>query len=120
MEATSTKLMIQLEDKAEIERLISLISLGICAALKKGIVNLEAAESYLYSPYTIEQLKSLEVDQELIDLIHLGTELEDVESLIPEKLSDSICEIEVGTLKFLQSLCSGSSNDRSRKKWIQI
>ncbi|MES9730013.1 DUF3969 family protein [Bacillus safensis] len=37
-----------------------------------------------------------------MNILHLGTELEDVESLIPQELSDSLEEIRVKCLKFLE------------------
>jgi hypothetical protein len=113
------EMIIKLQDKTEIERLISLINLGICAALESQILSIEEAEFYLYSPHTMEQLKKLGVAQELIDVVHLGTELEDVKSLLPEKLSDSIAEIKAESIKFLKSLRSVPSKNFSRKKWIQ-
>lgn len=113
------EMVIQLQDKAEIERLISLINLGICAALENQALSIEEAEFYLYSPHTMEQLQELGVAQELIDVVHLGTELEDVKSLLPEKLSDSIAEIKVESIKLLKSLRSVSPNNFPKKKWIQ-
>ena len=118
--SNSTKLIVQLQDKPEIERLISIINLGICTALESGVLTLEEAESYLYSPYTIEQLEKLGVAQKLIDLVHLGTELEDIKSLLPDKLDSSIEEIKVETIEFLKSLNSNSSNRFPRKKWVQV
>jgi hypothetical protein len=112
-------MVIQLQDKTEIERLISLLNLGICAALESQVLSLEEAESYLYSPYTMEQLEKLGVAQELSALIHLGTELEDVKSLLPEKLSDSIAEIKGESIKVLKSLRSAPDQNICKKKWIQ-
>lgn len=120
MEATLTKLIVQLQEKAEIERLISIINIGICTALESGALSFEEAETYLYSPYTIEQLEKLGVAQKLIDLVHLGTELEDVKSLLPDKLNSSIEEIKVETIEFLKSLTSNSSTRFPRKKWLQV
>ena len=116
MDATLVKTVIQLENRTEIELLISLLNLGLCAALNSGCLTIEEAEIYLYSPYTLEQLEKLGVDRELIDLIQLGTELEDVQSLISEKLGDSIEEIQVGTIKFLKSL---ALINVPKNKWIK-
>lgn len=113
------EMVIQLQDKTEIERLNCIINLGICAAIKNGVLSIEEAEKYLYSLYTMEQLEKLGVAQDLIDVVHLGTELEDVKSLLPEKIQDSLEEIRVETIKFLQFLHSAPSNSLSRKKWVQ-
>lgn len=120
MEKNSVQqIVIQLRDKAEIERLACIINLGICAAIESGALSIEEAEYYLYSPYTIEQLEKLGVAQDLIDVVHLGTELEDVKSLIPKKLDDSIKEIRAETIKFLKSMHSAPSSSFPRKKWVQ-
>ncbi len=113
------ELTIKVEEKVEIEILVSIINLGICAAHKEGVISIEEAESYLYSPYSMEQLKKLGVEQELIDIIHLGTELEDVKSLLPSEFALSIKEIEEKTLQFMQALTKSSPKAFPRKKWIQ-
>lgn len=118
METAVNEMMIKIADKREIEHLISILNLGLCVAIENGVLNIEEAEAYLYSPYTMEQLEKLDVAQELIDIIHLGTELEDLESLLPEKLSSGIEEIKTSTLEFMKSGQAPISTT-SRKKWIQ-
>lgn len=59
------EIVIKLQDKTEIERLISLINLGICAALEREVLSIEEAEYYLYSPYTMEQAEKWVVNQDL-------------------------------------------------------
>jgi hypothetical protein len=108
-----TTMAIQLEDKTEIERLLSLLSIGLCVAIEQGALPVQAAEDYLYSPYTIEKLQELGVSPQLMRLVHLGTELEDVESLLPEKLGESLAEMNCTALEILQAL---PATDR---KWVQ-
>lgn len=67
----------KIDNKRDIEYLISILNLGLCVAIENGVLNIEEAEAYLYSPYTMEQLEKLDVATVLIDIIHLGTELED-------------------------------------------
>jgi Protein of unknown function (DUF3969) len=105
--------------KIEIERLLAILNLGICIAIENEVMSLEEAEFYLYSPYTLEQLQKMEVSQQLIDIIHLGTELEDIKTLLPEELNTSLSEIKVESIKFLKSLHSEPSEKVFRKKWIQ-
>lgn len=113
------EILIKAEGKQEIEVLIAVLNLGICTALENNLMTLEQVESYLYSPYTIEHLRRLEVNQDLIGLIHLGTELENVKSLIPEKYQESISEIKLGTHEFIKTLADSSAKNVSRKKWIR-
>lgn len=116
----SDGLTIKVDGKREIELLISIINLGIYLALKEGLIGIEDAERYLYSPYTMSQLERLNIRQELIDIIHLGTELEDVQSLLPEKLGDSLEEIKQETIKTMHLLAENPSKNPSTKKWIQM
>lgn len=119
METVVNEMMIKIADKIEIEHFISILNLGLCVAIENGVLSIEEAEAYLYSPYTMEQLEKLGVAQELIDIIHLGTELSDLESLLPEKLSSGIEEIKTNTLELIKSR-SALISTTDRKKWIQI
>ena len=109
-------MVIQLEDKVEIERLISILNIGLCVAIARGALSVEEAENYLYSPYTMQKLKTLGVSQALIDTIHLGTELENVERLVPESFSDSLNEIQEKAIEILRSL---PPTALPRDKWVQ-
>ncbi len=81
-------LKISVNGKNEAERLLCILNIGVAACLKEGLISIEESENFLYSPYSMELLKEAKLDSEIIDLIHLGSELEDVESLIPEKLKN--------------------------------
>lgn len=115
MKQNTMEMVIQVEDKTEIERLLSILSLGLCAALEQGALSIEAAERYLYSPYTLELLQKLNISPEVLQVVHLGTELEDVESLLPEKLGESLAEIKERSFKILQTL----PNSAAEQQWIQ-
>ena len=78
-------------------------------------MSIEAAEQYLYSPYTLEKLQQLGVSPELLQVVHLGTELEDVESLLPEKLDESLAEMKELSFKILQTLPASAAE----QQWIQ-
>lgn len=47
----------------------------------------------LFNPYTAERLKKYGLRKEVIDIIWEGCELEDIESLIPERLFPKIAEL---------------------------
>lgn len=79
-------LNLQIQDKLEMELFLGLLSLGICTSLKENLIDIECAERILYSPYMMEKLKKFQLSSKVIDLINQGTELEDIRSLIPEKL----------------------------------
>lgn len=112
---TAMTMLIQVEDKTEIERLLALLNIGLYVAMSQGALSIEAAEDYLYSPYTLEKLQELGVSPQAMRMVHLGTELEDIASLLPEKLAESLAEIQETALAILQTLpISGLVN-----QWVQ-
>lgn len=70
MKQNAMELVIQVEDKTEIERLLSILSLGLCSALEQDALSIEAAERYLYSPYTLELLQEkLNISPEVLQVV---------------------------------------------------
>lgn len=115
MKRTAMTMIIQVEDKTEIERLLAFLHIGLCVALEQGTVSIEAAEHYLYSPYTLEKLEELGVSPQLRRVVQLGSELEDVASLLPEKLDESLAEMKQAALEILQAL----SDHDPDQQWVQ-
>ena len=95
-------LQLTVETKDQLEKLIALQTLGIVTGLIHSTLTIEDAEKILFNPYLLEKLEAQPVSQEILDLIHLGTELEDVESLLPEKLTNSLYELQQKSIKQLE------------------
>lgn len=106
---------ISFEGKSEIERFILLMNIGFMVALKEGIVTIQEIENYIYNPYSMEKLRSNGIGEDVVRLVSLGCELEDVLSLIPDKLTSSINDIENQSKELLRSL---PKSDQPTKKWI--
>lgn len=106
---------ISFESKSEIERFILLMNIGFMVALKEGIVSIEEIENYIYNPYSVEKLEKHGISDDAIRLVSLGCELEDVMSLIPDKLTSSISDIENQSKELLYLLPKSS---QPIKKWI--
>lgn len=85
------KLEIKIDEKSYIESYLSMVSLGALECIDKGIISCEEAMKIIYFPGMIEKLE--ELFPGIGEAIHLGTELEDVVSIIPEKLKASIEQI---------------------------
>lgn len=77
------------------------MSLGLCAAIEGGSVSIEEAERRLFNPQMLSRLGMLGVSEALIEIVHLGTELEDILSLVPDRLGESLAEIRSKALMFL-------------------
>lgn len=87
------ELKISITGKSGSERLVSIIQLGIITALENEIMSIEEAEGYLFNPFTAEKLEKYGFNKEVIDIIRDGCELEDIESLVPDKLLTNISKL---------------------------
>lgn len=92
----------------EIIILISLI--GIFEALKNGSVTINEAEQFIFSPYMVRKLEQHNCNSKIVNIIERGCELEDFESLIPEKLLDFINELEREVFEILDNCQSFYQN----------
>jgi Protein of unknown function (DUF3969) len=113
-------MILKLEERPEIERWVAVMSLGICAAIAKKGMSIEAAESRLFNPRTLAQLEKLGMTQNVLDILHLGTELEDIQSLAPERLRDSLEEIQAKALEILSQLEQSVLSTSQIEQWIQV
>ena len=103
------------EQVNQLEKLLTVLSLGLCVAIKKHAIDINEAEQLLYSPFTMNTLDEFGANKALIELIHAGTELEDLESLMPSELTKSIVKMEEQALNFLS--CSPKNNPQL-EKWL--
>ena len=80
--------MIAFENKLEIEKfslitiygLFKQVNLGLISIENLGLISIENAERMFFIPYIMGELKKYNVRQDIIDLVHEGTELEDFEA----------------------------------------
>ncbi|MCX8670871.1 DUF3969 family protein [Gilliamella sp. B2865] len=77
----------------EIEYFLSITLLGVIEAILNKKISIDEAEKIFFSPGVASNLEKVGIDYSIIKSIWLGTELEDVYSLIPEKLNESLLEI---------------------------
>lgn len=108
-------LNINIETKEEIEKFLLITNIGIVKSISNKLITIEQAENYLYSPYSVEKIKTLGINDEVIRLIELGCELEDVESLIPNKLNSTLDSMYNKTIELLRK---SEINVNNNKKWI--
>ncbi|WP_020592813.1 DUF3969 family protein [Kiloniella laminariae] len=84
------------------EKLMLIFSVGLCECLEAGVIEIVEAERLLYSPRVMDQLEEFGFSKGLINLIHMGTELEDIESLLPENLEEEFQNMKNHALKKLK------------------
>ncbi|EMS1065065.1 DUF3969 family protein [Providencia stuartii] len=95
------KLCYNIDDKYA-NKFISFLALGVLTALEKKLISVDEAEGYIFKPSLVTSLGEINATEELINIINLGCELEDIESLIPEKLQSNIEDLLNQTLSVIK------------------
>jgi hypothetical protein len=72
-------------------RLVPLLTIGICDQLTAKTLSILEAEQLLFSPHAMQFFG--EIDDKLAELIHDGTELDDINDLVPDSLPKAIDEL---------------------------
>ena len=97
------------------EKLILINMLGVLEALKNKKITIDESEKIIFTPYTFITLKKKGVNKKIIDIIQEGCELEDVESLCPDKLDNVIENLKQRTLMLIDEY-----EEDSKQRWVQI
>lgn len=98
-----------------LHRLIALLSLGIKKALSERLITIDEAERLLFSPGTMQILTGLGVTPELIHLIHCGTELDNIERLVPDRLVTALDHIDHVAIEILSTTIA---SDPELDNWL--
>ncbi|MBP5577237.1 MAG: DUF3969 family protein [Treponema sp.] len=101
--------------KERIEKLLLINILGTLEALKNKKVSIDESEAIIFTPYTFFTLEERGVDKKIIDLLQECCELEDVESLCPDKLDNVIEDLKQRTLTLLDKY-----EEYKTRKWVRI
>lgn len=101
--------------KERIEKLFLINILGTLEALKNKKITIDESEKIIFTPYTFFTLEEKGVNKKIIDLLQECCELEDVESLCPDKLDKVIEELKQRTLVLLDKY-----EEDKMQKWVQI
>jgi MoaA/NifB/PqqE/SkfB family radical SAM enzyme len=72
------------------EKLIAFLVLGIVEAISKEKFSTDDSENLVFLPKYLEELKKLKTDVNLVSLVQLGTELNDIETMVPWTLSKTL------------------------------
>lgn len=86
----------------QLEKLLLIISIGVIEGVKKEVLTIEEAENVLFTPYIMDFIQTKKIAPEVLDIVHLGTELEDIDSLIPEKLAACLTDIKQQSIELLE------------------
>ncbi len=83
------------------EKMIILSIVGCLDAIKERKVSIDEAEAFLFLPRVCSMLESEGYNKSIIHIIELGCEIEDVESLLPERLDLILDDIKNEALTLL-------------------
>lgn len=92
---------IDFKEKIIAEKILLISIIGVLEAMEKKVLLIDEAEKYLFSPHTINVLKKENYNINIIDILERGCELEDVRSLLPDRLTENILELKQKALKVI-------------------
>ena len=81
------------KNKKDAEIFLNVFILGILTAFHNRKITLDDAWHLLFRVGVIDYLESKSISKSIIDILWLCTELEDVESLIPDKLNEETIKL---------------------------
>ena len=85
------------------EKKILIQIIGVLVAISNDSMTIGEGEKYLFSPRMVKKLIDEKCDNRIVDIINEGCELEDIESLIPDKLEKNLDYLEKKALDILKS-----------------
>lgn len=87
------KLRMTSQNEGDSNRMVLICAIGLFEALKSNLLTTNECEQYLFSPYSTNILERKGIDRRVIEIVEFAWELEDVESLRPERLEANIDDL---------------------------
>lgn len=101
--------------REQIEYTLLATIIGLCTALEEGQIELAVAEQILFAPQAKSVLEAAGFDDSLLRMIREGSELRDVEGLLPDRYACTVRRIRQQALERLSEL---PRYDFERPKWL--
>lgn len=99
----------------QLERLIALLTIGLAVALERGKVTTAEANQILFSPHAMALLRSAGVREVVVDLVQAGTEIEDIEFSLRERMPHNLQLLVADAFACLETC---DPYDFNADKWI--
>ncbi|MFR0152119.1 DUF3969 family protein [Escherichia coli] len=77
-------------DNKYMDKFMAILLSEVLHFLKEGTITIDESELLVFRPFISRLLHKNDCDKELIEIIDLGCDLENIESLVPEYLDDAI------------------------------
>ncbi|MGE7955216.1 DUF3969 family protein [Pseudomonas sp. NPDC089530] len=101
-------------------RLVSTLAIGLLTSLRSDSITLEEAERVLFTPCTESILRLKGLAPELCSLILEGCELEDVQSLRPDRLDANVQQLIERFAAILQRDPDYAQRADEKAKWEDL
>lgn len=109
------KLNINIQDKVEIERFVLINIIGLLDSALAKAITIDDISTYIFNPFTMERLRAINVNHNILDIIEDGCVLEDIERLIPDILEKELGKLQKRAICELKKLIECP---RSENKWL--
>ncbi|MDO4477347.1 MAG: DUF3969 family protein [Clostridia bacterium] len=93
------------------EKKVLIKIIGILESLSYNAITIPEGEKYIFSPKFSKRLIDMNCNKNIIDIVEECCELEDIESLIPEKLDQNINSLKLKSIEVLKSYDKFDSRD---------
>jgi len=90
------KLLIEINDEEYVKSFLSILSVGVIESIKEKKMTIRQSENLLFYPNMI--FKTKEFLPEISEIIHEGTEMENIDRTFPEKIDKYINDIKKQSL----------------------
>lgn len=110
-------IQLHLIKEVEINRFLLVNIIGLMESLLVHAITIHDAQATLFSPHTVAILKKKGVNKAIVQLILEACELEDVESLLPKHLEETIIKLKYDAIKLLKCV-NDFENKHEITKWI--
>lgn len=101
--------------RADVEAMAAILALGMCTALRQGLVSPGFACYKLFGPALLSWLRRVQANETLVDAMARATELEDLKRLVPDAYEPALAEIERDVVAVIQA---AGLTGYLAKKWV--
>ena len=95
--------------------LICSLILGLCEGIEKNVVSFDTAGKLLFWPFSMKTLEEKSYDQDLINLLHQASELEDVFEIANDGFQEAVSKLKKDTFEYMNHL---DPNFITEKRWL--
>lgn len=97
------------------EKVLLIAIIGGLEAIKNNVATIDEVEKFIFSPRMIKKLREKECNEEIVSILEKGCELEDIYSLLPERLEEVINDLKQEAIAIAQNY-----EEYSESSWLEL